>query len=137
MVVVPYRHAAGHQRANARVLVEAGGARLVEDEAFDADALLEAAAILDDPARRRRMAEASKALGRPGAADAVAELVLAAAERRPPPDPERLDRLSRGETSSARVREGAARVADAAAPGERVEPSSDDEPIEPPRGGDA
>jgi len=96
MVVVPYPHAAGHQRANARVLVEAGGALLVEDEAFDADALLDAAAILDDPARHKRMAEASRALGRPGSADAVAEIVLAAAEGRPAPDTERLDRLSRG-----------------------------------------
>ena len=96
MVVVPYPHAAGHQRANARVLVEAGGALLVEDEAFDAAALLEAAAILDDPERRARMASASRSLGRPGAADAVAELVLAAAQRLPPPEAARLERLSRG-----------------------------------------
>jgi len=97
MVVVPYPHAAGHQRANARVLVEAGGALLVEDEAFDAGALLDAAAILDDPARYQRMADASRALGRPGAADAVADLVLAAAEGRPAPDADVLERLSRGE----------------------------------------
>src|SRR6185295_665967 len=92
MVVVPYPHAAGHQRANARVLVEAGGALLVEDADFDADALLSAAAILDDPERHARMAAASRSLGRPGAADAVAEIVLAAAERQPPPDPDRLER---------------------------------------------
>jgi UDP-N-acetylglucosamine--N-acetylmuramyl-(pentapeptide) pyrophosphoryl-undecaprenol N-acetylglucosamine transferase len=96
MVVVPYPHAAGHQRANARVLVEAGGALLVADEDFDAKALLDAAAILDDPERHARMSAASRALGRPGAADAVAELVLAAAARRPPPDAARLDRISRG-----------------------------------------
>jgi hypothetical protein len=34
-------------------------------------------------------------LGRPGAAAAVAELVLAAAERRPAPDAERLEKLAR------------------------------------------
>ena len=96
LVVVPYPHAAGHQRANARQLVETGAALLVEDEAFDAAALLDAAAILDDPARHARMAAAARELGRPGAADAVAELVLAAAERRPLPDPEATDRRSRG-----------------------------------------
>src|SRR5206468_3991307 len=77
MVVVPYPHAAGHQRANARVLVEAGGASFVEDEDFDAEALLEAAEILHDPARHAAMSAASRALGRPGAADAVARRVLA------------------------------------------------------------
>jgi hypothetical protein len=42
------------------------------------------------------MAAASRSLGRPAAADAVAELVLAAAERRPLPDAATIDRLSRG-----------------------------------------
>ena len=65
MIVVPYPHAAGHQRANARVLVDAGAARLIEDEAFDADALVEAAGILDDPARHLAMSAAARALGRP------------------------------------------------------------------------
>ena len=96
LVVVPYPHAAGHQRANARRLVESGAARLVEDEAFDAAALLDAAAILDDPATHARMAAASRELGRPAAADALAELVLAAAERRPLPDRAAIDRRSRG-----------------------------------------
>jgi UDP-N-acetylglucosamine--N-acetylmuramyl-(pentapeptide) pyrophosphoryl-undecaprenol N-acetylglucosamine transferase len=95
MVVVPYPHAAGHQRANARVLADAGAARLVEDEAFDADALLDAAAILDDPALHGRMAAAARALGRPGAAAAVADLVLALAERRPLPDRAAIERRSR------------------------------------------
>jgi hypothetical protein len=42
------------------------------------------------------MAAAARGLGRPGAADAVAELVLAAATRRPLPDREAIDRRSRG-----------------------------------------
>ena len=96
MVVVPYPHAAGHQRANAASLVEAGAAQLVEDDAFDADALLAASRLLDDPVAHARMSEAARALGRPGAADAVAALVRAAAARQPFPDVAEIDRLARG-----------------------------------------
>ncbi|HEY0443884.1 MAG TPA: UDP-N-acetylglucosamine--N-acetylmuramyl-(pentapeptide) pyrophosphoryl-undecaprenol N-acetylglucosamine transferase [Candidatus Limnocylindrales bacterium] len=96
MVVVPYPHAAGHQRANARILADAGAARLVEDDAFDAAALLDAAAILDDPAAHAAMSAAARSLGRPGAAAAVADLVLALADRRPLPDAAVIDRRSRG-----------------------------------------
>ena len=99
MVVVPYPHAAGHQRANARALVEAGAARLVDDEAFDAAALLDAATLLDDPAAHVAMSAAARSFGRPGAADAVADLVMAAAERRPLPDPAAIDRRSRGQSA--------------------------------------
>ena len=95
-VIVPYPHAAGHQTANARVLAEAGGARLVRDEDFDADVLVEAADLLGDGAARGRMADAARLFGRPGAAHAVAELVLAAADRRPLPDDVEIERLSRG-----------------------------------------
>jgi UDP-N-acetylglucosamine--N-acetylmuramyl-(pentapeptide) pyrophosphoryl-undecaprenol N-acetylglucosamine transferase len=96
MVVVPYPHAAGHQRANAVSLATSGAARLVEDEEFDATTLLDAAALLDDPAAHAAMSAAARALGRPGAADAVAELVLAAAARRPFPDPIEIERLAQG-----------------------------------------
>ncbi len=95
LIVVPYPHAAGHQRANARRLVESGAGRLVADEAFDAAALLDAAGLLDDPQAHARMSAAARGLGRPGAAAAVAELVLAVAERRPFPDRDALDRRSR------------------------------------------
>jgi UDP-N-acetylglucosamine--N-acetylmuramyl-(pentapeptide) pyrophosphoryl-undecaprenol N-acetylglucosamine transferase len=97
-VIVPYPHAAGHQAANARVLADAGAARLVPDEAFDADALLAAADLLapDRDAARAAMAEAARSLGRPGAADAVASLVMAAAEGRPWPSPDEIDAISRG-----------------------------------------
>jgi len=96
LVVVPYPHAAGHQAANARRIVQAGAGSLITDEAFDATALLTAAAILADPARHARMAAASRELGRPDAAEAVADLVLAAATRAPLPDHEAIDRRSRG-----------------------------------------
>jgi UDP-N-acetylglucosamine--N-acetylmuramyl-(pentapeptide) pyrophosphoryl-undecaprenol N-acetylglucosamine transferase len=96
IVVVPYPHAAGHQRANAASLVEAGAARLIDDEAFDADVLLAASALLDDPRAHAEMSAAARSLGRPGAADAVAEIVLAAAARAPFPDPAGIERLARG-----------------------------------------
>lgn len=96
IVVVPYPHAAGHQRANARALVDAGAARLIEDEAFDAGALLDAATLLDDAPRHLAMSAAARGLGRPGAAAAVAEIVLAAARRRPWPDAALVERRSRG-----------------------------------------
>jgi UDP-N-acetylglucosamine--N-acetylmuramyl-(pentapeptide) pyrophosphoryl-undecaprenol N-acetylglucosamine transferase len=95
MVVVPYPHAAGHQRANAEVLARAGAARLVEDDAFDASALLAAASILDDPATHARMSAAARDLARPRAAEAVARLVLAVAERRPLPAAADIERRSR------------------------------------------
>ncbi|MBP1704765.1 MAG: UDP-N-acetylglucosamine--N-acetylmuramyl-(pentapeptide) pyrophosphoryl-undecaprenol [Chloroflexi bacterium] len=96
LVCVPYPHAAGHQRANARILVEAGAARLVADEAFNAEALLDAAALLDEPDALATMRAAALAIGRPGAADAVAALVLAAAERRSWPGPAEVERIARG-----------------------------------------
>jgi UDP-N-acetylglucosamine--N-acetylmuramyl-(pentapeptide) pyrophosphoryl-undecaprenol N-acetylglucosamine transferase len=99
MVVVPYPHAAGHQRANAASLVAAGAARLVDDEAFDAAALIDAAALLDDPEAHAAMSAAARGLGRPGAADAVAELVLAAAARLPFPEPSEIERRARGQAA--------------------------------------
>ena len=96
MIVVPYPHAGGHQRANARVLVEAGAARAIDDAAFDGPALLEAVGILDDPASHARMTAAARSLGRPGAADALASIVLAMGSREALPDLPTIDRMSRG-----------------------------------------
>lgn len=96
MIVVPYPHAAGHQRANALRLVDAGAARLIEDEAFDGPALLAAAGILDDPATHAAMSAAARGLGRPAAADAVAAMLVALAERRPLPDAATVARIARG-----------------------------------------
>ncbi len=96
MTVVPYPHAAGHQRRNAEEMVRAGAARLVEDRDFDADALLAAVAVLDDPPRYSAMAAAARSLARPEAAAAVAELVMAAAERRPFPAAAEIEARARG-----------------------------------------
>jgi UDP-N-acetylglucosamine--N-acetylmuramyl-(pentapeptide) pyrophosphoryl-undecaprenol N-acetylglucosamine transferase len=96
MVVVPYPHAAGHQRRNAEEMVRSGAARLVEDADFDADALLAAAAIVENRKEHDAMAAAARSLARPGAADAVAELVMAAAQRLPLPDRAHVEAVSRG-----------------------------------------
>jgi UDP-N-acetylglucosamine--N-acetylmuramyl-(pentapeptide) pyrophosphoryl-undecaprenol N-acetylglucosamine transferase len=95
MVVVPYPHASGHQERNAERLAQAGAARLIPDREFDAAALLDAAAVLSDPPALESMRAAARQFGRPGASDAVAELVLALAERRPLPSQADIDRLSR------------------------------------------
>ena len=85
IVVVPYPYAGAHQKANAAELVDGGAALYVEDDAFDSAALIDAVAILDDPERHATMAAAARRLAKPYAADAVAELTMALAERRPLP----------------------------------------------------
>lgn len=95
LVVVPYPHAAAHQKANARELADAGAAVIVADEAFDGAAFADACAIVADEPRRAAMAAASRSLGRPGSANAVASLLLDLAERAPLPDAERIERETR------------------------------------------
>ncbi len=95
-VAVPYPHAGNHQRANAEVLRAAGAAQVIEDEAFDGQALLRAVAIVEDPSAHVAMTAASRALGRPAAADAVATILLALAERRTPPTQQDVTAIARG-----------------------------------------
>jgi UDP-N-acetylglucosamine--N-acetylmuramyl-(pentapeptide) pyrophosphoryl-undecaprenol N-acetylglucosamine transferase len=95
-VIVPYPHAGAHQGANAEVLAEAGAARVIRDEDFDADALVAATDLVLDESAHRSMAEAARRIGRPRAAEAVAELTLALAERRPLPSPEAVEAIARG-----------------------------------------
>ena len=94
--IVPYPHAAGHQRLNAEAFADAGAAVLVEDEELDADRLLEVASVLADPARHAAMSAAARDLARPGAADAVADLVLAVAHREPLPPVAEIEAVARG-----------------------------------------
>ncbi len=100
LVVVPYPYAGAHQRANAAELVEAGAARVIDDEAFDAEALVGAISILDDPARHAAMSAAARGLARPGAAAAVAEILLTLGERRPLPTPDEVARIAAGAGSA-------------------------------------
>jgi UDP-N-acetylglucosamine--N-acetylmuramyl-(pentapeptide) pyrophosphoryl-undecaprenol N-acetylglucosamine transferase len=96
MAIVPYPHAAGHQRLNAKAFLEAGAAVMIDDDAFDAAALLEAASLLTDPARHAKVSAAARDLARPGAAAAVAELVLAIARHDPLPEPDHVEHVARG-----------------------------------------
>ncbi|MEP7378716.1 MAG: UDP-N-acetylglucosamine--N-acetylmuramyl-(pentapeptide) pyrophosphoryl-undecaprenol N-acetylglucosamine transferase [Chloroflexota bacterium] len=95
MVVVPYPHASAHQVANARALADAGAAQIVADEDLNAARLIDAAALLQRPADLEKMRAAARGFGRPGAANAVADLVMALAQRRPLPDAATIERLSR------------------------------------------
>jgi UDP-N-acetylglucosamine--N-acetylmuramyl-(pentapeptide) pyrophosphoryl-undecaprenol N-acetylglucosamine transferase len=94
MICVPYPHAAGHQRANAEAYAATGAARVVDDADFDAESLVVAAHLLDDPTGHLAMSAAARAAARPGAADAVARLVLAAATRAAYPPTAEIARLA-------------------------------------------
>jgi UDP-N-acetylglucosamine--N-acetylmuramyl-(pentapeptide) pyrophosphoryl-undecaprenol N-acetylglucosamine transferase len=79
-ILVPYPYAGAHQRYNARYLADEGAAVFVADDELTGDRLAgETTALLDD-VRRRAMADAAGALGRPDAAAALAEEILALAE---------------------------------------------------------
>jgi len=68
---------ADHQTANARGLVDRAAARLVPDAELDVDRLAEELGpLIVDPSAREAMGEAARGLGRPDAADRVADLVV-------------------------------------------------------------
>lgn len=84
----------GHTHANASALAAAGAAVVVLETAPDLPGRLGRAVLglIDESDRRREMARAAAAMGRPAAADAVADLVEWAARttrarRAGPPDP--------------------------------------------------
>jgi len=79
-VIIPLPSAAGgHQRDNARALETAGGAIVIDETAPEAAARLAMSLrdLMGSCDKRSRLAEASRRLGRPGAADAMAEAILA------------------------------------------------------------
>ena len=77
-ILVPYPYAAAnHQEHNARAVENAGAARMILDRDLSADSLLPLlSGLLDDDVTLRRMAEASRELGRPQAAEEIAGLAL-------------------------------------------------------------
>lgn len=77
-ILVPYPHAtADHQTENAQALARAGGAIVIRDDELDARTLVDACRpLFTDPAELVRMGSASRAFGRPDAADNLARLVV-------------------------------------------------------------
>ena len=81
-VLLPYPfHKDKHQRLNAQVLQDAGAAILLDDDRDpkkNAEKLRPVMqSLLLDQNKRQTMATAAKSLGRPDAADAVAEAIKA------------------------------------------------------------
>ena len=82
-ILVPFPYAtADHQTHNARVLTEAGGAVMYDDNQLSVVSLLGIAVeLLGDAQKLEKMILASRALGRPDAADRIATRVISLAER--------------------------------------------------------
>ena len=83
MILVPYPHAGGHQRHNAAPYEHAGAATVIADEDCT-PAVLQwtILGVLRDPDLWQRMAEASRCMGHPDAADRVARLILRIGDER-------------------------------------------------------
>jgi UDP-N-acetylglucosamine--N-acetylmuramyl-(pentapeptide) pyrophosphoryl-undecaprenol N-acetylglucosamine transferase len=80
-ILVPFPFAtAGHQNANAEWMRSGGAATLIPDSELTGERLrAEVAAVLEDEARLREMAAASRRLAKPDAARRIADEVLEAA----------------------------------------------------------
>jgi UDP-N-acetylglucosamine--N-acetylmuramyl-(pentapeptide) pyrophosphoryl-undecaprenol N-acetylglucosamine transferase len=80
-ILVPYPYATGrHQEANARAMQRVGGATVVLDDAATGERLAgEIGTLVDDAGRLLSMSRASRRLGRPDAADALADVTVSAA----------------------------------------------------------
>ena len=78
-LLIPYPYAAeGHQERNARALEEAGAAEVLLDAECTGERLLGSIrGLLADPDRLASMGAAAQALAKPGAADQIAEALLA------------------------------------------------------------
>jgi UDP-N-acetylglucosamine--N-acetylmuramyl-(pentapeptide) pyrophosphoryl-undecaprenol N-acetylglucosamine transferase len=80
-LLIPYPYATGrHQEANARALQRAGAASLLLDQHLTPEELAERiVSLIDHRERLSAMAERARSLGRPDAADRMADLVAAVA----------------------------------------------------------
>ena len=111
-VFVPYpHHADGHQRENARELLEHGAAVLLEEsEMTPAKVLAAVQPLLRDVSSRRRKARAARRVGRPDAAASVARLVLELSRGAFPDAVRSIDALDRSGSSKKQVRRHGERI---------------------------
>lgn len=82
-VLIPLSLAAGHQRDNARALVEAGGAIMLDEETSPEEIAGALARLLTDAGRRSEMSVALSALARRDAAARIADLLVSTAAGEP------------------------------------------------------
>ena len=77
-ILIPYPYAAeNHQEHNARALVKAGAARMILNKDLTSENLQEnITQLLNNPAELKSMSEASLKLGRPQAAENIANMIL-------------------------------------------------------------
>ena len=102
MIVVPYPHAAAHQRANAAEMVGGGAALLVDDEGLTLRTCGSACDLLFDD-RLARMSAAAFRVARPSAAAAVVRLLELLAAREPLPSAAELDAIARARSGASRA----------------------------------
>ena len=83
-ILVPYPYAAeNHQEFNARAVEKTGAARVILNKDLTGELLIKNIdELLSDEAGLKSMSKASKSLGRPQAADTIAELILELARSR-------------------------------------------------------
>ncbi len=76
-ILIPFKAAADdHQRYNAKLLADAGGAEVAIEDVLTLDVFTKAlATLLGDPERLGRMAEAARSVAQPDAAERLADLV--------------------------------------------------------------
>ncbi|CUH50262.1 UDP-N-acetylglucosamine--N-acetylmuramyl-(pentapeptide) pyrophosphoryl-undecaprenol N-acetylglucosamine transferase [Ruegeria atlantica] len=83
LILIPFAAAAGdHQTANARGLVQAGGAIMIPENALDVPALAEQiSAVLTNPEAAQKMAHAALSTGAPDATERLTALVEQLAQK--------------------------------------------------------
>jgi UDP-N-acetylglucosamine--N-acetylmuramyl-(pentapeptide) pyrophosphoryl-undecaprenol N-acetylglucosamine transferase len=81
-ILVPYPHAWRYQKVNAEYLARHGAAVIVEDSRLEDELLDTVKVLLDNPGKLERMRSAMRSLAQPGAAEHIANHLVALAGER-------------------------------------------------------